>query len=133
MKGLTIRTNIGTVIHSDKRKEPALACRFYTQAASREEPVREWLKSLPGDVMHEIGTDLAAVQWHWPRVGAPQVKPMGNGLWELRTRHDKNEYRVFFVVGDGALIALHGFQKKTQRTSPTDLELARKRQKEVNS
>jgi len=31
------------------------------------------------------------------------------------------------------LIALHGFIKKTQKTAPEDLELARQRLKEVSS
>jgi hypothetical protein len=35
--------------------------RFY-QTKAGNSPVRDWLKGLPKDVRHEIGTDIAAVQ-----------------------------------------------------------------------
>ncbi|MGC9950447.1 MAG: hypothetical protein ABSF64_29120 [Bryobacteraceae bacterium] len=28
--------------------------------------------------------DLLRAQWHWP-VGMPLCRPMGSGLWEIRT------------------------------------------------
>jgi antitoxin HicB len=31
-----------------------------------------------------IGTDLLRAQWRWP-VGMPLCRPMGRGLWEVRT------------------------------------------------
>jgi phage-related protein len=39
--------------------------------------------------------------------------------------------RVLFCVHRHELIALHGFIKKTQKTAPADLDLAKKRMKEV--
>jgi phage-related protein len=40
---------------------------------------------------------------------------------------------VFFIVTEGELVALHGFQKKTQSTPQRELDIARVRQKEVKS
>jgi phage-related protein len=38
---------------------------------------------------------------------------------------------VLFCVHQGEVIALHGFIKKTQKTAPADLDLAKKRMKKV--
>ena len=39
--------------------------------------------------------------------------------------------RVIFCMGDGHMILLHGFVKKTQKTPQADIELALKRKREV--
>jgi phage-related protein len=39
--------------------------------------------------------------------------------------------RVIFTLHDGQMILLHGFIKKTQKTPQDDLDIARKRMKEV--
>ncbi len=39
--------------------------------------------------------------------------------------------RVLFGIADGGMVLLHGFIKKTQVTPKADLDLARKRLKEV--
>jgi phage-related protein len=41
--------------------------------------------------------------------------------------------RVLFAIVDGQMVLLHGFVKKSQATPKGDLELARRRQKEVQS
>jgi len=43
------------------------------------------------------------------------------------------EARVLFGFYEGMLIALHAFFKKTQKTPPEDLALARQRMKEAMS
>jgi hypothetical protein len=49
-----------------------------------QEPVREWLKELPDGERHAIGKDLLRAQWRWP-AGMPLCRPLGGGLWEIRT------------------------------------------------
>ena len=56
---------------------------------SGTEPVREWLKGLDQAERRAIGTDLLKAQWRWP-VGMPLCRPMGKGLWEVRTGLPKN-------------------------------------------
>ncbi len=57
----------------------------------------------------------------------------GRGLFEIRSRlNDGNIGRVLFGIADGAMVLLHGFIKKTQATPKADLDLARKRLKEVS-
>lgn len=97
------------------------------------EPVREWLKNLPPEDRRELGTDLMRAQWRWP-VGMPLCRPMGDGLWEIRTALPSNRIaRVLLGVDDGVLVALHAFIKKTQKTPPPELAVARKRLKELKS
>ena len=40
--------------------------------------------------------------------------------------------RVIFCIKDGEMILLHGFEKKTQKTPPQDIELARMRKREID-
>lgn len=113
----------------DSRKIPLV---FY-RSKTGSEPVLEWLKSLPAVERKEIGHDLMRVQWRWP-VGMPICRPMGAGLWEVRSNLPGNRIaRVLFCVHQGEAIALHGFIKKTQKPAPPDLDLAKKRMKEVTN
>lgn len=97
------------------------------------EPVREWLKQLPPEDRREVGKDLMRAQWRWP-VGMPLCRPMGDGLWEVRTDLPSNRVaRVLLGVDDGVLVALHAFIKKTQKTPSPELVIARKRLKELKS
>lgn len=103
---------------------------FYRSAAGNE-PVRDWLVGLAAANRRSVGLDLQRVQYRWP-VGMPLVRPMGKGLFEVRTNlPDGTISRVLFCFHDGELYALHGFIKKAQKTPESELELARKRQKEV--
>jgi phage-related protein len=110
-------------------KKPVLECRFYRTAGGNE-PVREWLKSLPKETRLEIGSDIQQVQRRWP-VGKPLVDGFGKGLFEIRTGFDGSIYRVLFCLKGSTLVLLHGFQKKSQKTPKTDLDLARQRMQEV--
>ena len=104
--------------------------------------MRDWLLSLPQNVRREIGADIGRVQWKWP-VGKPLVDGFGGGLYEVRTSQDREQYRVLFYVEDGSLVLVHaessdtgtmvlvhGIHKKTQRTPPAAIALARKRMRE---
>jgi phage-related protein len=111
------------------KKFPA---RFYETPAGRE-PVREWLKSLSAADRIAVGKDIAKVEFGWP-IGVPYRRAMGGGLWEVRSDiSDGRIARVLFCVADGAMILLHGFIKKTQKTPAAELELARRRMKEIRN
>ena len=95
------------------------------------EPVREWLKELPPEDRRVIGFDIATAEFGWP-VGMPLCRSLGDGLWEIRSRLDHGRTsRVIFCVNADRMVLLHGFVKKTRKTPPSELELARKRQKEI--
>ena len=98
---------------------------------SGAEPVRDWLRGLDETERQAIGKDLLRAQWRWP-VGMPLCRPMGKGLWEVRTDlPGKRTSRVLICFYQNRLVALHGFIKKTRATPGNDLTLARSRQKEL--
>jgi phage-related protein len=99
---------------------------FFRTEADRE-PVREWLRGLsPGD-RKRIGEDIKTVEFGWP-VGMPVCKPLGDGLYEVRTNLAQNRTArvLFYIDKKGWMVLLHGFMKKTRRTPDADLEMARK-------
>src|SRR6202167_3516101 len=103
---------------------------FYRTPAGSE-PVRDWLKDLAEEERQAIGKDLLRAQWRWP-VGMPLCRPMGDGLWEVRTDlPTKRTARVLLCLYREHLVALHAFIKKTRATADEDLSLARKRRKEL--
>ncbi len=109
---------------------PKVLLVFYC-SASGNEPVRDWLKQMPQDNRLTVGRDLQRAQYRWP-VGMPLCRPMGRGLWEIRTSlPDRTIARVLVCHHEGQLYALHGFIKKTQTTPDDALNIALRRQKEV--
>jgi len=115
----------------DPADQPRKIDLVFFRDQSGGEPVREWLKGLRQTERHAIGRDLLRAQWRWP-VGMPLCRPMGKGLWEIRTDMAGNRTaRVFICHQEGCLVALHGFIKKTRTTPDDDLAIARRRQKEM--
>ena len=97
----------------------------------RAEPVRKWLKALSREGRRIVGTDIATVEFGWP-VSMPTCRPLSSrrGLLEVRNSLTRIA-RVLFCIHQGQMVLLHGFIKKTQQTPENDLNLAVKRQKEV--
>ena len=108
------------------RKIPVV---FYRTPAGTE-VVRNWLRALNDGERNAIGQDLMRVQYRWP-VGMPLCRPMGGGLWEVRSDLPGDRIaRVLFSIAQGRILVLHGFIKKSQKTPDGDLALARKRKRE---
>jgi phage-related protein len=98
---------------------------FRTEAGG--EPVRDWLKALPSpEDRKRIGEDIKTVEFGWPN-GMPACKPLGDGIYEVRTHLAQNRIArvLFYIDKKGRMVLLHGFIKKTQKTPNEDLELAR--------
>jgi phage-related protein len=106
-------------------EEPILDVVFYKTEAGNE-PVREWLKSLPREDRRTIGEDIKTAQYAWP-LGMPLIRKMERGLWEVRSSISQGIARVIFTIKDSMMILLHGFVKKSQKTPPNELDTARRR------
>jgi phage-related protein len=77
--------------------------------------VREWLRSLHKGDRALIGDDIATVEFGWP-VGMPVCRPMGKGLYEVRTNLPGNRTaRVLFCIHEDRMILVHAFIKKTRQ------------------
>ncbi len=91
--------------------------------------VREWLRTqLTAEERTIVGADLRKAQNDWPP-GMPLTRSLGGGLFELRSTLPTRIVRLLCCVRDGAVVVLHAFVKKTQRTPATELEVARQRLK----
>ena len=67
-----------------------------------------------------------------PDLGMPHTRAMGGGLFELRIKAAEGIARVFYcTVVDRRIVVLHQFVKKSDKTPPKELEIARRRMKEV--
>ncbi|MCD4708984.1 MAG: type II toxin-antitoxin system RelE/ParE family toxin [Candidatus Sabulitectum sp.] len=65
-------------------------------------------------------------------IGLPHTKKIEKGLFELRVKGKEGIARVFFCTKIGKkIIMLHSFIKKSQKTPKKEIEIARKRKKEV--
>ncbi len=103
---------------------------FY-KTENGKEPVREWLKSLTIEEKKKIGEDIQTAEFGWP-IGMPTCKPLGKGLHEIRTNVSDKWARVFFCVSENFMVLLHAIMKKSNKTPKQDIDLARKRMKNIN-
>jgi phage-related protein len=70
------------------------------------------------DLLEEFGVDL----------GMPFAEHVEGKLWELRTRLANQRYRIiYFLHASRNFIMLHGFVKRTEKISRSDLEIANRR------
>lgn len=112
--------------------EKRLTAIFY-KTSSGNVPVLEWLRELGKADSLIIGSDLRLVEEGWP-IGMPVCRSLGNGLFETRSNLPNGRTaRIIFFIKDGNMGILHGFIKKTQQTPQADIELAKKRKKEMEN
>jgi phage-related protein len=81
-----------------------------------------------------LGKDLFRLQMG-ERIAMPASRPMplvGAGVSELRVKDAHGAFRVFYYLASPkGVLVFHAFDKKTQRTPPLEIELARKRLREL--
>lgn len=114
--------------------EKAIVASFFRQLSGRE-PVREWLLELSKEDRRTIGDDIATLEFCWP-IGKPKCAPLKgtDGLFEVRSNISSGRIaRILFCLRKSRMVLLHGFIKKSQKTLEKDLQLAAKRQRELNS
>jgi phage-related protein len=69
-----------------------------------------------------------------PNLGMPHSRAMDGGLFELRLRSKEGIGRVFYCNLPGRrVMMLHAFVKKSEKTPPKELKIARDRMKEVQT
>ena len=90
------------------------------------------LKALPKIVLAQAGYELYLVQCGLEPTDWKPTSTVGPGVREIRVRDSSGAFRVIYLMSrPEAIYVLHCFQKKTQTTSQSDIELARKRLKMV--
>ena len=93
--------------------------------------VKKALMDFPDDARRQTGFELRTIQQgDFPSDFKP-MSTVGKGVEEIRIRTD-DTYRVFYVARfEEAVYVLHAFQKKTQKTSRSDIELGQQRYKQM--
>ena len=90
------------------------------------------IKRMPEGFIARYVQYVARMECFGPDLGMPHTKAMGAGLFELRLVAREGIARVFYCTIVGRrIVFLHQFIKKTAKTPPRELEIARKRMKEV--
>jgi phage-related protein len=72
------------------------------------------------------------IEEYGPLLGKPYTAPLGDGLFEIRAKGKEGIGRSLFSTIKGQeIIILHSFIKKSQKIPKKEIDLARKRMKEV--
>lgn len=89
------------------------------------------LRNFPDEARKAAGFELYFVQGGLEPSDWKPMANIGRGVKEIRI-HVLGEWRIVYVAKlEDAVYVLHTFQKKTQKTSQRDIELARKRFKQI--
>ena len=96
------------------------------------ESVQAGILALPAGLLARYLRYADRMEIYGPDLGMPHTRAMGEGLFELRLKAAEGIARILYctLIGKRIMI-LHQFTKKTQKTPPRELVLARRRMKEV--
>jgi len=98
------------------------------------ESVEELVLGMPNGIFADYAGIVQIMRHNGPNIGMPHVRPMGGGLFEIRAKGPEGQGRVFYcTVQVRTIIMLHGFIKKTQTTPKRELDIARRRMREVKN
>lgn len=90
------------------------------------------LREFPISARREAGYQLDQVQHGLEPDDWKPMPSIGSGVREIRIRDVTGAFRVIYVAKfAGAVYVLHCFQKKTEKTSKMDLDLAGKRYRDL--
>ncbi len=89
---------------------------------------REDMRELPEDARETAGHQLFKVQQGKEPDDWKPMSSVGAGVQEIRVWEDSGTYRVLYVAKfEEAVYVLHVFEKRSQKTSKGDIQLAKGR------
>jgi phage-related protein len=110
---------------AESRRPPRRRWRDYRTTSGRS-PVEEFIDSLSDGDAAAVLAGMAEVRDR----GLVAARHLQGDIWEVRIDGDRVIYRVLFAE-EGArgrvLLALEGFNKKSQKTPPATIQLAQRR------
>jgi len=89
------------------------------------------LRGFPENARREAGVELHQVQLGLEPTDWKPMPDIGHGVREIRIRADGAFRVIYLATRPEGIYILHCFHKKTQKTTPRDLELARQRYKQI--
>jgi phage-related protein len=98
---------------------------FLGDALARLRHFPETARRAAGYQLDRVQRGLAPDDWK-------PLRSVGPGVREIRIRDRSGAFRVIYLATlPDRVVVLHAFQKKTQRTSRVEIELAAKRLREL--
>lgn len=99
---------------------------FYSAGLEKE------LLGLPAGFLARFLRYAERMEIYGPDLGMPHTRAMGDGLFELRLKSAEGIARVFYcTIVAQRIVMLHQFVKKSEKTPQKELEIARRRMKEI--
>ncbi|MEA1990590.1 MAG: type II toxin-antitoxin system RelE/ParE family toxin [Thermodesulfobacteriota bacterium] len=96
------------------------------------EKVEKKTLSFPKGILANFLHIVEMIEEYGPSLGKPYTAPLGNGFFEVRAKGKEGIGRSLFSTIKGQeIIILHSFIKKSQKIPKKEIDLARKRMKEV--
>ena len=91
------------------------------------EPAKEFILSLDKKMRTKMLRTVEMLQHNGTDLREPNSKPLGDGIFELRAKVGSDISRVlyFFIVGH-RIILTNGVIKKTAKTPPREIALAKR-------
>lgn len=92
-------------------------------------PVGQFIRNLDVKMKAKVVSDLHRLEMLWNEARAPLSKHLEDDIFELRSVFDNDIVRIlYFFDGDQIIIATNGFVKKQQKTSRSEILLAKQRE-----
>ncbi|MGF1602121.1 MAG: type II toxin-antitoxin system RelE/ParE family toxin [Thermosynechococcaceae cyanobacterium] len=96
------------------------------------DPVEKLILKLPSGLLARYLRLTDLMLEFGPNLGMPHTRAMGGGLFELRVKSAEGITRVFYcTIVHGQIMMLHVFIKKSQKTPKRELDIAKRRQREI--
>ena len=88
--------------------------------------------NFPSGILANLLHIMEMIENLGPNLGKPYVGSLGSGLYEIRAKGKEGIGRsLYCTIAGKEIVILHSFIKKTPKTPKKDLDLAKKRMKEV--
>ena len=90
-------------------------------------PVADFLNALDEKMEAKVAWTISRLEEFGHALREPYSKPLGDGIFELRTQVGRDISRVlYFFVVHGKAVLTHGVIKKTQKTPKAEIERAKR-------
>ncbi len=88
--------------------------------------IRDFLDALDPHLCGNVHALILLLQEYGHKLSMPDAKPIGGGLWELRSQ-TRPAIRILYGFCKGQAVLIYALKKQRPALLPREIELARKR------
>lgn len=104
------------------------------KSVSGKSPIEKFIRGLSKPDQAKFADVKKGIEEHGLEFERVEFKQLEGKLWEIKFKGQDGSYRIAYVIAEqGLMVWLHAFKKDSQKTNREDLELAKRRMKEVMS